>query len=220
MSSKRAGSYTAAKPRRQSSGQKLSVAVAEGLVTSRPWWTTLRSTPPPSWRPCAADTATHSAKMTSGNLPPVLSPSEEGSAADMLLELCQFCDVTIEESLESEHCLESRESPVLQEVLVFEASQAHHNRPPSQATLASACSDEQETSESDCSAESRGMKRKNEDEDQLIVNQLGEVSSAIKSCEPPDDLKYFAMSLLNHMREVRRKTSCYANQDVASCKGI
>lgn len=143
--------------------------------------------------------------MTSGNLPPVLSPSEKGSPAAMLLELGQFCDVTIEESLESEHCLESRESPVLQEVLVSQASQAHHNRPPSQATLASACSHEQETSESDCSAESRGMKRKNEDEDQLIVNQLGEVSSAIKSCEPPDGLKYFAMSLLKHMREVREE---------------
>lgn len=101
---------------------------------------------------------------TSGNLPSVPPSSEEESAADILTKMCQFSDLASlevpspfgeasqatlstvsHESLESQDILESLESPVLQDVLVPEASEAHHSRQQSETSLPSAGSHKQGT---------------------------------------------------------------------------
>ncbi|XP_049517124.1 uncharacterized protein LOC125942912 [Dermacentor silvarum] len=162
-------------------------------------------------------------RPTSGNLPSVPPSSEEESAADILTKMCQFSDraslevpspsgeasqatlsTVSHESLESQDILESLESPVLQDVLVPEASEAHHSRQQSETLLPSAGSHKQGTLGSVPSeaTSSRGGKRKKKDDGQLILEQLGNVTCAMKTCKPQDDLEMFCFSLLKDMREV------------------
>nr|XP_054925831.1 uncharacterized protein LOC129384402 [Dermacentor andersoni] len=99
-------------------------------------------------------------RPTSGNVPPVPPSNEEENAAGILTKMCQFSNLetlqaptlsgeesqaeaatlsTASESAESQEILEQLDSPLLQEVLYIpEASEAHHSRPQSQASLASA----------------------------------------------------------------------------------
>ncbi|XP_070386454.1 transcription factor Adf-1-like [Dermacentor albipictus] len=98
-------------------------------------------------------------RPTSGNVPPVPPSNEEENAADILTKVCQVSNLatlqappmsgeesqaqaatlsTASESAESQEISEL-DSPLLEEVLYIpEASEAHHTRPQSQASLASA----------------------------------------------------------------------------------